>query len=401
MLYPKNRNGGFVTTAIVTAVVVSGIAGGVLFFLFDTDTPEVDTVLKTDKAEIFGGLEDISESEEELILGGIAVDRDPSGSISDYYTLLGISPNATQEEIEEAWRQYRARFAGNSEALQIGRIAYDSISRSISDYYTLLGISPNATQEEIEEAWRQYRARFAGNSEALQIGRIAYDSISRSISDYYTLLGISPNATQEEIEEAWRQYRARFAGNSEALQIGRIAYDSIYGNNQNFVGIVGENNPGFDNVADFTPANPNPFIPNTERDVRFPGFQLPDVSIPTATLPPIDGGDGSDGDDSDDITNDSGGGDDSGDSDDTADDSGTPVISIGSGGPDIIEFDDGTKININDILGNLAVGAAVSVASCLFAGKLAGLIPGFEVKVSDGGNQAKECGLDTFAAITF
>lgn len=122
------------------------------------------------------------------------------------------------------------------------------------DCYKVLGISPDATPEEIKTAYRNLAKKYhpdnyVGNpladlaSEKMKEINLAYDEIrfgsgspdSDSSSAPFTMnpyevLGVSPDATAYDIELANIQYMFHHKGDEEALRIGEIAYEFLIKN---------------------------------------------------------------------------------------------------------------------------------------------------------------------------
>lgn len=126
----------------------------------------------------------------------------------DCYEVLGVSPNATPEEIKTAYRNLAKKYhpdnyVGNpladlaSEKMKEINQAYDAIKSGAADPtaedpasddftidpYEVLGISPDATMNDIELAHIMYMLHHKGDEEALRNGETAYEFLMKNYPD--------------------------------------------------------------------------------------------------------------------------------------------------------------------------------------------------------------------------
>ncbi|WOC32866.1 MULTISPECIES: DnaJ domain-containing protein [Caproicibacterium] len=126
----------------------------------------------------------------------------------DCYQILGVSPDATPEDIRIAYRNLAKKYhpdnyVGNpladlaSEKMKEINQAYDAVKSGAAnptaedsssddftiDPYEVLGISPDATVNDIKLAHIMYMLHHKGDEEALRIGKIAYAFLMKDYPD--------------------------------------------------------------------------------------------------------------------------------------------------------------------------------------------------------------------------
>jgi len=163
--------------------------------------------------------------------------------MTSLYTLLGVSADASPEQIDAAYAQLISRLepgagANGRAALQARLMAAREAHAILSDpaarqrynmkrLYAILGVPTDALPEQADAACARLIVRLEAESAAAapEVPAIAVDPVVRpqaARKSLYALLGVEPDASAEQINDAYARLVERIKASSEEDQQARL-----------------------------------------------------------------------------------------------------------------------------------------------------------------------------------
>jgi len=148
---------------------------------------------------------------------------------NDYYALLGIDKNATQEEIEKAYQQKSKALQPDllEKQLKLQGLSDSEIQARLQqakrDFEYVQEAYSGIGNEENRKHYDEFREKFKSGSQ--QQGYSQTTSASASHATDWATLGLSPNPTQLEIEKAFKDLTRKYHPDNLPRQLGKDIKD--------------------------------------------------------------------------------------------------------------------------------------------------------------------------------